>query len=110
MIQDDDRQVQLYCNATGYPKPILTWYIDRNGEKVRINEKEEGLGGDVDACQKRTPGYFFLVESNPSDLVICSPSLQHVGKYTCLASSPGFQDKEQSAFINVLSKWYYIAM
>ncbi|XP_022807789.1 vascular endothelial growth factor receptor 2-like [Stylophora pistillata] len=104
VIQDDDRQVQLYCNATGYPKPILTWYIDRNGEKVRINEKEEGLGGNVDACQKRTPGYFFLVESNPSDLVICSPSLQHVGKYTCLASSPRFQDKEQSAFINVLTK------
>ncbi|RMX55563.1 hypothetical protein pdam_00001670 [Pocillopora damicornis] len=100
-IQDEDFQVQLYCNATGHPKPTLNWYFERNGEKVHINEKGEGLGGNVDACQKRTSGYFFLVDRNPSDLVICRPKLQHIGKYTCRASNPRFKVKEQSAFINV---------
>ena len=103
-IQDEDFQVQLYCNATGHPKPTLTWYFERNGEKVHINEKGEGLGGNVDACRKRTSGYFFLVDRNPSDLVICRPKLQHIGKYTCRASSPRFKYKEQSAFINVFSE------
>ena len=71
---------------------------------MRINEKGEGLGGNVDACRKRTSGYFFLVDRNPSDLVICRPKLQQIGKYTCRASSSRFKDKEQSAFINVFSE------
>lgn len=97
-------QTQLFCNATGYPYPKITWFFYKDGQGIQVNKEGNGLQGDADNCKKRTDDYYFLRSDDPRHFVICNPKKKHSGEYQCRASNLE-GEATQSAFINVLSKY-----
>ena len=105
MVQGDKLwQTQLFCNATGNPKPKLTWYFYKDGKAIQVNKAGNGLQGDPDGCKKRTDDFYFLQSNDPKSLVICNPKKRHTGQYKCHAAN-FLDEKEGSVFINVQSEY-----
>ena len=105
IVQGAKWQTQLFCNATGNPKPKITWYFDKDGQTNQVNEAGSGLQGDPDKCKSRNDHFYFLQRTDPKHLVICNPKKRHTGRYTCHASNSLNQKAEGSVFINVQSEY-----
>ena len=98
--------VELWCQATGNPKPSITWYFykDGKGDREQVNKENKDLGGNIANCNNRRKGYYFLSRDDHSRLVICSPEFeQHQGKYQCHASNK-VSSMDKDAYVNVESK------
>ncbi len=73
------RELTIYCSATGFPTPVLSW--EKNGEPI---EKDENIhvgneGGKL-VFQKLVPA--------------------QNGAYTCVASNAAGQDRESTVVIS----------
>lgn len=104
ILQGAQWQTQLFCNATGHPKPEITWFFYKDGKTIQVNTAGSELQGDPDRCKKRTDDFYFLRRNAPEHLVICNPKKRHTGEYKCHAVNP-LDKKEGSAFINVQSEY-----
>ena len=98
--------LELFCDVTGNPKPIIRWYFYKNGkgDPLEVNKQKYNLGGNKDNCRSRTKGYYFLQPDDARALVICTPEFEHhQGKYLCHAKNTA-GEQSKSAFVNVESK------
>ncbi|XP_068702886.1 fibroblast growth factor receptor 4-like isoform X1 [Montipora foliosa] len=103
VIQEDNgEQVELKCDVSGHPPPNRTWFFywndESNGKEVLVTSD---LRGDVANCESRQSGFFYLRQSDPSQLVICHPNYEkHQGKYVCLAKNFIANDTKY-AYVNI---------
>ena len=106
MIQNDNgEQVELKCDVIGNPPPTRTWFFYWNDKSKREEVLvTSDLRGDVANCKSRQSGFFYLRQSDPSQLVICHPNYEkHQGKYVCLAENFIATDTKY-AYVNIESE------
>ena len=72
----------LFCNATGFPPPRITWYTEK--EELRANG-------------------FYTMNNRTSSLHLISLTMNRTGSYSCVASNARGRDSA-SSYVTVKGK------